>query len=105
MQKLMVSSLFLLILGMAESLQAQTKPNQNTFEEYYKECLSRTIQKKLPPDVAKELCDCTIKTFRQRYSLSQFRELVRKSNQGDRPSSQTLTAVGEACFDQVLYEE
>jgi hypothetical protein len=98
--------LSLLLCGASSSgLFAQARSPQTSFDTYYQECLARTRQQKLPADVAKDLCDCTMKAFRQRYSLPQFQELVRKSKGGDRTSSQTLTAVGEACFEQILYEE
>lgn len=76
----------------------------SSFEDYRQECLQRAKKEGLTPDVSKDLCNCTIKKFQSQYTFSQFRALVQKSK-SDRTASRTLTSVGEACFDQILYEE
>jgi hypothetical protein len=74
-----------------------------TFDSYRQECLQRARAEGLAADVAKDLCDCTIKKFQARYNLQQFRALVQKSKT-DKAAARTLSSVGEACFDEILYE-
>jgi hypothetical protein len=83
---------------------AIAQSSTDSFEDYRKECLQRATSEKLPADVAEELCNCTIARFRSQYTLEEFRALVQKSK-SDKTAAQTLTAVGEACFDEVMYEE
>jgi hypothetical protein len=104
---------FSLALG-TDGILAQNKkpvpqrvnPNSSSysFEDYKKECLVRAGREGLGPDVAEELCNCTINNFRSHYSIQQFRALVQKSKT-DKVSARTLSDVGEACFDEVLYEK
>jgi hypothetical protein len=83
---------------------AQATPAQYSFEDYKKECLQRATREKLPPDVAQDLCNCTINQFRSQYTIEQFRALVRTSKNNS-TAAETLTEVGEVCFEEVLYEE
>ncbi|OKH23197.1 hypothetical protein NIES593_10130 [Hydrococcus rivularis NIES-593] len=83
---------------------AQASSTQYTFEDYRKECLQRATREKLPQDVAEDLCNCTINRFRSRYTLEEFRSLVKKSK-NNTAAAETLTAVGESCFEEVMYEE
>lgn len=75
----------------------------SSFDDYRKECMQRSTRQGLPQDVALDLCNCTIKKFQSQYNFPQFRALVVKSK-NDRTAARTLTAVGETCFDEVLYE-
>ncbi len=111
MSKILNTSIFLGIIALAipvladsSVLVAQNSGSGTTFESYRQECLQRSRQEGLANDVANDLCNCTIKKFQARYNLAQFRALVQKSK-SDRAAARTLTAVGEACFDEVLYEK
>lgn len=75
----------------------------SSFDDYRKECMQRATGEGLPQDVAQDLCSCTIKRFQSQYNFTQFRTLVVKSK-NDPTAARTLTAVGETCFDEVLYE-
>lgn len=75
----------------------------SSFEDYRKECLQRVRNQGISQDVALDICNCTLKKFQSQYTFPQFRALVEKSK-SDRAAAQRLSAVGEACFDQVLYE-
>jgi hypothetical protein len=88
----------------SKNLAIAQSPSTDSFEDYKKECLQRATSEKLPADVAQELCNCTIARFRSQYTLEEFRALVQKSK-SDKTAAQTLTSVGEACFDEVMYEE
>ncbi|NJK48166.1 hypothetical protein HC931_08275 [Candidatus Gracilibacteria bacterium] len=77
---------------------------QYSFEDYKKECLQRATNEKLPPDVAQDLCNCTMNQFRSQYSIDEFRTLVQKSKNNS-TAAETLSLVGESCFEEVLYEE
>ena len=82
---------------------SQSSNTATTFDSYRQECLQRARAEGLAADVAKDLCDCTIKKFQARYNLQQFRALVQKSKT-DKAAARTLSSVGEACFDEILYE-
>lgn len=82
---------------------SQRSNTATTFDSYRQECLQRAREEGLAADVAKDLCDCTIKKFQARYNLQQFRALVQKSKT-DKAAARTLSSVGEACFDEILYE-
>ena len=82
---------------------SQSSNTAATFDSYRQECLQRARAEGLAADVAKDLCDCTIKKFQARYNLQQFRTLVQKSKT-DKAAARTLSSVGEACFDEILYE-
>lgn len=82
---------------------SQSSNTATTFDSYRQECLQRARGEGLAADVAKDLCDCTIKKFQARYNLQQFRTLVQKSKT-DKAAARTLASVGEACFDEILYE-
>ena len=82
---------------------SQSSNIATTFDSYRQECLQRARAEGLAADVAKDLCDCTIKKFQARYNLQQFRILVQKSKT-DKAAARTLSSVGEACFDEILYE-
>lgn len=83
---------------------AQAVSSQYSFEDYHKECLGRATSEKLPLDAAKDLCNCTIAKFRSQYNIQEFRALVQKSKSNP-SAAETLSAVGESCFEEVLYEE
>lgn len=82
---------------------SQSSNSAPTFDSYRRECLQRAQSQGLASDVAKDLCDCTIKKFQASYSLQQFRTLVQKSKT-DKTAARTLSTVGEACLDEILYE-
>ncbi|MFM7793161.1 MAG: hypothetical protein ACKO90_35435 [Microcystis panniformis] len=82
---------------------SQSSNTAATFDSYRQACLQRARGEGLAADVAKDLCDCTIKKFQARYNLQQFRALVQKSKT-DKATARTLASVGEACFDEILYE-
>lgn len=77
---------------------------QYSFEDYKKECLQRATREQLPQDVAQDLCNCTIARFRSQYNIDEFRALVQKSKNNS-TAAETLSSVGESCFEEVLYEE
>jgi hypothetical protein len=86
------------------ALANKASSDRTSFEDYKQECLRRSNQEKLPQDVAQDLCNCTIKKFQSQYTLEEFRALVKKS-QNNTVAAENLSAVGEACFEEVLYEE
>lgn len=92
-----------LLANATNSLKSQSVA-QYSFEDYKKECLQRATNEKLPPDVAQDLCNCTMNRFRSQYSINEFRDLVQKSKNNP-TAADTLTSVGESCFEEVLYEE
>jgi hypothetical protein len=108
-----VLSLFSVTIGNILSVQAKTpgtpkvaqnSSSSNSFDDYRKECLQRSRKQGLTQVDADKLCNCTINKFRSRYNIQQFRALVQKSKT-DKAAQRTLNDVGEACFDEILYEE
>jgi len=102
--------IFIGLFGLSVPAQAnnpvylsQSSNTATTFDSYRQECLQRARAEGLASDIAKDLCDCTIKKFQARYNLQQFRTLVQKSKT-DKAAARTLSSVGEACFDEILYE-
>lgn len=78
--------------------------NVSSFEQYHQECLQRVGKQGLADDVGKDVCNCTMKTFKSQYKLQQFQAIVQKSKT-DKVSARQLAKVGETCFEKVLYEE
>lgn len=70
---------------------------------YNEQCLVRSHREGLPVASAKSVCDCTIKTFRGKYTTEKFREMTKKS-ETDRRIANQLREVGEACFEQILFD-
>ena len=83
-------------------LLAQSLPN--SFEDYQKSCLQRVNRRGLRGEAAQAICNCAINRFRGRYSIAQFRDLVQKAKT-NQAAARALSDVGEACFEQVLYED
>jgi hypothetical protein len=84
--------------------QQVAQSSANTFDNYRKECLQRVTRQGLRGQVAQDICNCVITKFRSRYSIAQFRDLIQKSKT-NKAAARTLSDVGEACFEEVLYEE
>ena len=70
---------------------------------YNQQCLVRSQQEGLSFESAKSVCDCTIKTFRKKYTTDKFREITKQS-QTDKKIANQLREVGEACFEEILFE-
>jgi hypothetical protein len=103
MEKIAPLLIFLGIFSFSTPVRSSAPASRTPFESYRQECLQRSRRQGLANDVANDLCNCTMKKFQSRYNLAQFRALVQKSK-SDKTAARTLTAVGEACFDEVLYE-
>lgn len=109
MRETLSIGMFIGILGLSMSVHAnpgliaQSTASATTFESYRQECVRRSRGEGLALDVANDLCNCTLKKFQARYTLAQFRALVQKSKT-DKTAANSLSSVGEACFDEVLYE-
>jgi hypothetical protein len=71
---------------------------------YKQDCLKRSLQEGLPLDAAESVCNCAINEFRKRYSPQQFKEVTQQA-ETDRAVAEKLREVGEACFEEILYEE
>ena len=76
----------------------------NSFEDYRQQCLRRIAREGLRGEVAQDICNCVINKFRSRYSLAQFRSLIQRAKT-NKTAARTLSEVGEACFEEILYEE
>jgi hypothetical protein len=72
--------------------------------EYMQDCQKSVVARDIPTEEAGTLCTCTLKQFQSKYSLSEFQSLVRESKK-DKKAASKLTAVGNNCFEQILYEQ
>ncbi|WP_330204799.1 hypothetical protein [Cyanobacterium sp. Dongsha4] len=70
---------------------------------YNEQCLVRSQKEGLHAEAAKSVCDCTIKTFRNKYTTQKFREITKKS-ETDKKIANQLREVGEICFEEILFE-
>jgi hypothetical protein len=84
--------------------QQVAQNSASAFESYRKECLQRVTRQGLRGQVAQDICNCAINKFRSRYSIAQFQNLIQKSKT-NKTAARTLSDVGEACFEEVLYQE
>ena len=84
--------------------QLIAQSTSNSFEDYRQQCLRRIAREGLRGEVAQAICNCVINKFRSRYSLTQFRDLIQKAKT-NKTSARTLSEVGEACFEEILYED
>ena len=71
---------------------------------YKQDCLKRSLQEGLPPDAAESVCNCAINEFRKRYSPQQFKNVTQQA-ETDGAVAEKLQEVGEACFEDILFEE
>lgn len=71
---------------------------------YEAECLVRSQKEGLPLDSAKNVCDCSIKEFRKRYTADKFKQLNEQAKTNQEIANQ-LREVGETCFENLLFAE
>jgi hypothetical protein len=76
----------------------------NFVADYMKDCHKSVIARDIPVEEADTLCKCTLNKFQSQYSVSEFQTLVRNSKK-DKKTASKLTDVGNACFEQILYEQ
>jgi hypothetical protein len=71
---------------------------------YKQECLKQSQKEGLPQYAAETVCNCVITEFRKSYNPQEFKKLTQQAETNQR-ISQKLRDVGEACFEEVLYED
>jgi hypothetical protein len=71
---------------------------------YKQECLKQSQKEGLPAAASETVCNCVINDFRKRYNPVEFKKLTEQA-QTNRSVAQKLREVGEACFEEVLYED
>ena len=91
------------------SLPALAQSTSNTYppeykQQYLQECMGTAMQEGLAEPEAKQLCDCTLTEFQQKYSFTEFQELSSKAATNE-TAANALFEVGEMCFETILYEE
>lgn len=90
-------------LVMAQQPERHQYP-ANFVTDYMKDCHKSVIDRDIPAEEADTLCKCTLNKFQSQYSVSEFQTLVRNSKK-DKKTASKLTDVGNACFEQILYEQ
>ena len=83
----------------AESL----KYDPEFVQQYNQECTQTSMAEGLDSMAAKNLCDCTISKFQQKYTQAEFVKLT-TSAATDKQAENALVEVGQICFEQTLYE-
>ena len=74
-----------------------------SFDQYKKECLQQVSKRGLTAPDGEKLCNCALSKFRTKYDVNQFKAILEKAK-NDKKVQANLNAVGEACFDEILYE-
>ncbi len=72
--------------------------------DYQEECLELSLDEGLPLYAAQNVCDCTIKEFRNRYTAEKFKELNQQA-ETDEEVKNNLREVGESCFEDILFAD
>lgn len=93
------------------SLGAVAVPNKETVTEYpvaysqkyLQDCQKTSLKEGLEEIDAKRLCDCTLREFQQKYTLTEFQQL-NTAAETDENASNELIEVGQLCFEELLYE-
>ncbi len=75
-----------------------------TWCNYKQDCLNRSLKEGLPLDAAESVCNCAINEFRKLYSPQQFKNVTQQA-ETDGTVAEKLQEVGEACFEDILFEE
>jgi hypothetical protein len=95
-----VFTLTMMPIGAENSLEPY--PPEYT-QQYMRDCLATSMTEGLTEPDAKKLCNCTLVEFQKKYSLEAFKELNAKAK-NDEAAANELIAVGEFCFESILYE-
>ncbi len=95
------------ILGLT-SILAETEPNQYPQEfvaDYMNNCTKSATTRGLPPEMAPELCSCTIAKFQTQYTVDQFAQLRQQADENEPEVVDNFQEVGFECLESMLYEE
>ena len=93
----------------AQCVQEMTKEGLSADQaevwcNYKQDCLKRSLKEGLSLDAAESVCNCAINEFRESYSPQQFKEVTQQA-ETDRAVAEKLQEVGEACFEDILFED
>ncbi|MDJ0600895.1 MAG: hypothetical protein QNJ37_18880 [Crocosphaera sp.] len=99
--KLLVGTM--LLLGLNTVSLAQNAEAANPFTQFYNNnCVPEAKKVGLTQSEAAQICNCTVKTLRERYSTEAFAALYTQYRNGDNTARRTLTRYGETCSQDVL---
>ena len=76
---------------------------QEYVADYMSSCLENAIARGLPPEMAPELCSCTITQFQSRYTIDQFAELRQQADANEPAVVESFLEVGFQCVETMLY--
>ncbi len=101
-----------LAINHGHSLLAQTAtiPVSNPYPEdfianYMTDCQQMSQAGGIPPEDSQIFCRCTINQFQDQYTLEQFEQLTKESENNNQEASDNLSEVGYACLEEILYED
>lgn len=104
------------ILGLTPTW-AETEPKQsatlgNAFDypqefvaDYMNNCTKSATTRGLPPEMAPELCSCTIAKFQTQYTVDQFAQLRQQADENEPEVVDNFLEVGFECLESILYED
>ncbi|MDJ0844191.1 hypothetical protein [Crocosphaera sp.] len=99
--KLLVGTL--LLLGLNSVSLAQNADAANPFTQFYNNnCVPEATKVGLTQAEASQICNCTVRTLREKYSTEAFAALYAQYTSGDTAARRTLTRYGQSCSQEVL---
>ena len=76
---------------------------QEYVADYMNSCAENAIARGLPPEMAPELCSCTINKFQSKYTLDQFTQLRQQADANEPAVVESFLEVGFQCVENMLY--
>ena len=113
---LLTTLLLLTILGLTPTW-AETEPKQSAtlgnasdysqefVADYMNSCTKKAATRGLPPEMAPELCSCTIAKFQAQYTVDEFVQLRQQADENEPEVVDNFLEVGFECLESMLYEE
>lgn len=79
----------------------QNKYPPTEINNYMKACIPKASEQGLSPQEAQKLCQCTIKEFQKRYTLTEYKKLEQQANINPQAQDK-LVDVGAYCFEELF---
>jgi hypothetical protein len=102
---LLLSIIMVIFPVRAETFFAQQgkedKYPSTEINNYMKVCIPKASEQGLSPQEAQKLCQCTIKEFEKRYTLTEYKKLEQQANINPQAQDK-LMDVGAYCFEELF---
>lgn len=91
---------------LAQQLKENKYP-QTSINKYIQACIPKAKERGLSQEEAQKLCQCTIKEFQKRYTLSEYNRLRERANRNNQSADKLeaadkLEEVGGYCFEELF---